>query len=77
MSASVLRAPLHRRLWVNDPDCLLLRPVQTELSAEQRALVAGVVAGTGGFTLLSDDLALYGDAEWAEVAALVRRHDAR
>ncbi len=76
VSASVLRAPLHRRLWVNDPDCLLLRPVQTELSAEQRALLARVVAGTSGFTLLSDDLALYGDAEWAEVAELVRRHDA-
>jgi alpha-galactosidase len=75
VSASVLRAPLHRRLWVNDPDCLLLRPVRTELSAEQRALLARVVAGAGGFTLLSDDLALYGDAEWATVAELVRQHD--
>ncbi len=76
VSASVLRAPLHRRLWVNDPDCLLLRPEQTQLSAEQRALLARVVMGTGGFTLLSDDLALYGDAEWAELAEFVRCHDA-
>ena len=75
VSASVLRAPLHRRLWVNDPDCLLLRSEQTELSAEQRTLLARVVAGTGGFMLLSDDLALYGDAEWAAVAELVRHHD--
>ena len=26
VQASVLRAPMHRRLWINDPDCLLVRP---------------------------------------------------
>lgn len=72
--ASVLRAPLHRRLWVNDPDCLVIRPVKTHLSESHRAILASVVAGTGGFTLLSDDLALYGDAEWNAVARLAATH---
>lgn len=64
IAASVLRAPLHRRLFVNDPDCLLLRPDDTQLDAGQRALLASVITGTGGFMVLSDDLALYTEAEW-------------
>lgn len=64
VATSVLRAPLHRRLWVNDNDCLLLRPVQTELDRAQRRLLAATVAGAGGFTVVSDDLSLYGAEEW-------------
>lgn len=63
--ASVLRAPLHRRVFLNDPDCLLLRPVDTELTPSQRSLLAAVVVGAGGFTILSDDLRHYRDDEWA------------
>lgn len=61
---SLLRAPLHRRLWINDDDCLLLRPEQTELSPDQRRLLAAAVAVAGAFTAVSDDLALYGAEEW-------------
>jgi alpha-galactosidase len=64
IAASVLRAPLHRRLFVNDPDCLLLRPDDTRLDAGQRAMLASVITGTGGFTLVSDNLSLYTSAEW-------------
>lgn len=74
--ASVLRAPLHRRLFVNDPDCLLLRPVKTRLSPEQRRVLVDTVAGTGGFCVLSDDLALYGDDEWAMVDSVSSMGDA-
>ena len=61
---SLLRAPLHRRLWVNDDDCLLLRPDQTELSPDQRRLLGAAVAVAGGFVAVSDDLGLYGTEEW-------------
>jgi len=71
--ASVLRAPLHRRLWVNDPDCLLLRPSATGLTPEQRTQLAAMIGGTGGFTVVSDDLSLYGDAEWAALDQLRSR----
>ena len=64
IATSLLRAPLHRRLWINDNDCLLLRPVQTELNPFQRHLLAAAIAGGGGFTMVSDDLSLYGDEEW-------------
>jgi alpha-galactosidase len=75
IAASVLRAPLHRRVFVNDPDCLLLRPTDTDLDAAQRSLLAAVVTGTGAFTLVSDDLRRYTDAEWGLLEALQSVHD--
>lgn len=67
---SLLRAPLHRRLWINDNDCLLLRPVQTELDPSQRSSLAATVGGAGGFTMVSDDLTLYGREEWELLEAV-------
>lgn len=75
IAASVLRAPLHRRVFINDPDCLLLRPTDTRLDAEQRSLLASVITGTGAFTVTSDDLARYTDAEWGLLQALRTVHD--
>ncbi len=75
IAASVLRAPMHRRLFINDPDCLLLRPTDTELDAGQRSFLAAVITGTGAFTLLSDDLERYSDAEWGLLEALRTVHD--
>lgn len=75
IAASVLRAPLHRRVFINDPDCLLLRPTDTGLDAGQRSFLAAVVTGTGAFTVVSDDLRRYTDAEWGLLDALRSVHD--
>lgn len=75
IAASVLRAPLHRRVFINDPDCLLLRPTDTQLDAGQRSFLAAVITGTGAFTLVSDDVRRYTDAEWGLLEALRSVHD--
>ncbi len=62
---TLLRSPLHRRLFVNDPDCLLLRPRKTLLTPRERRIASSVAAGTGGLLLVSDDLSTYGETEWA------------
>lgn len=49
------RAPLHRRWWINDPDCLLVRP-DTRLTLAEVQSLATAIAMTGGSLLLSDDL---------------------
>ena len=49
------RAPLHRRWWLNDPDCLLIRQ-DSHLSLPEVQSLATVIALTGGMLLLSDDL---------------------
>lgn len=52
------RSFLHRQLWLNDPDCVMLRTRETDLTeAQVRAWALGVGA-SGGMVLVSDDLAL-------------------
>ena len=73
------RAFLHRRLWLNDPDCFLARTRDTKLSAEERRTLATAVAASGGLALLSDDVSQLGPDERAfarETIALARRVDA-
>lgn len=54
------RSFMHRRLWLNDPDCLMLRTSDTRLSADAVRGWAMAVAASGGTALASDDLALLG-----------------
>ena len=54
------RSFLHRRLWINDPDCLMLRRDATELTPAQIEAWSDAVAASGGMALVSDDLALLG-----------------
>ena len=73
------RSFLHRRLWLNDPDCLMLRTDRTQLEPEQMRAWALAVGVSGGMALVSDDLALLGADARAlldEVVALGREADA-
>ncbi|MBW2230316.1 MAG: alpha-galactosidase [Deltaproteobacteria bacterium] len=73
------RVFMHRRLWLNDPDCLMVRGRQTRLLPHEARSLADVIALTGGMTLFSDDVALLGDAERRlvrEVVELGREVDA-
>ena len=63
LDAIIARSFMHRRLWLNDPDCLMLRARETQLSAEERLALASVIAGSGGMLLISDDMALLGEDE--------------
>jgi alpha-galactosidase len=69
----------HRRLWLNDPDCLMLRHDATQLEPQQVEAWALAVGSSGGMALVSDDLALLGpDARKVldDVIALGREVDA-
>jgi alpha-galactosidase len=61
LSATRERQFMHRRLWLNDPDCLMLRTSETELTPRQVSAWAMAVAESGGMALVSDDLALLDD----------------
>jgi len=61
-AATATRSFMHRRLWLNDPDCVMLRAEQTDLSAAAARTWAQAVGVSGGMVLVSDDLALLGDA---------------
>jgi alpha-galactosidase len=54
------RSFMHRRLWLNDPDCVMLRTSDTALSRADAERWAHTVGASGGLVLVSDDLALLG-----------------
>jgi alpha-galactosidase len=58
MLNSVTRSFMHRRLWLNDPDCLLLRPrgPNSNLSVNEARFLATVASISGGLILDSDNL---------------------
>lgn len=50
------RSGMHRRWWINDPDCLLVRQEDTRLTPDEVRTLATVLALCGGSLLVSDDL---------------------
>ncbi|MHB8381236.1 MAG: glycoside hydrolase family 36 protein [Candidatus Binataceae bacterium] len=63
LDAIIARSFMHRRWWLNDPDCLMLRARETKLSPDERGALAATIAGSGGMLLVSDDMALVGTDE--------------
>lgn len=63
------RAWMHRRLWQNDPDCLMVRTGDTELTRGEREALATAVAATGGSCVFSDDLTRLAEEERALLRA--------
>ncbi|MFN8556092.1 MAG: alpha-galactosidase [Dehalococcoidia bacterium] len=61
MRLSLQRTFLHRRWWLNDPDCLSLRDYEAPLASgtltlEEARFLATGIALSGGLAVLSDDL---------------------
>ncbi len=59
---SLMRSFMHRRWWLNDPDCLLLRSREIELTAEERELYALIAGTMDNMIIESDDLSLVDEA---------------
>ena len=73
------RAWMHRRLWQNDPDCLMVRSDGTDLAAAEALTLSGVIAASGGMVMVSDDVAALQTAacdRFREVVAIARDVDA-
>ena len=83
LDAIIARSFMHRRLWLNDPDCLMLRARETRLTADERASLAAVIGASGGMLLISDDMSLLGKEEAAlfrtvaEISAKIDSNAAR
>lgn len=52
---TITRAGMHRRWWLNDPDCLLLRP-SGKLTMDEIHSLTTTIGMSGGSMLLSDDM---------------------
>jgi alpha-galactosidase len=60
---AVMRQFMHRALWLNDPDCLLLRDREIELTRNERELYALAAGALDNVIIDSDRLSLLGTAE--------------
>ena len=72
------RCQMHRQLWINDPDCLLLRDTETKLTLDERMSLVNAIIITGGMVIVSDRLAKLAPQTWewlGEIEELVRECD--
>ena len=77
-AATVARSFMHRQLWVNDPDCVMLRTSSTASGPDAAATWVHCVALSGGLVMVSDDLGLLGPearARLDEIVAVGRESD--
>lgn len=76
---TLTRSFMHRKLWLNDPDCMMLRTSNTQLSPDAAQAWALAVAASGGMALISDDLSILdrkAKALFEEVISIGREVDA-
>jgi alpha-galactosidase len=60
---ALFRQFMHREFWLNDPDCLLLRARETELTRNERELYALAAGALDNMVIASDKLWLLGPEE--------------
>jgi len=60
---ALMRQFMHRNLWLNDPDCVLLRSRENELTPNERELYALAAGALDNMLIDSDKLALLGPEE--------------
>jgi alpha-galactosidase len=65
------RAWSHRRLWLNDPDCVLVRNSRTRLSPSEIQSLATVIGLSGGMVVLSDNLTELEDSALATLSFIL------
>ncbi len=58
MLATVLRSFMHKKLWENDPDCVVVRTNKSKLSNEEVQFQLTVMGLSAGMIMFSDDLTL-------------------
>lgn len=66
------RSAFHRRWWLNDPDCLMLRDTETKLTEAERYTLAAAAAVTGGLLFFSDRLSALPEKTWESIGNILR-----
>ncbi|MCD6475572.1 MAG: alpha-galactosidase [Anaerolineaceae bacterium] len=64
------RAQQHRNLWINDPDCLMLRDTETKLNPDERFSLINAAIITAGMGVFSDRLEALPEKIWQDIARI-------
>jgi len=65
-----VRSPMHKRLWLNDPDCVMIRDTDTGLSPAERLTQMDAIALSGGLLMYSDDFSTLSERAFADLALI-------
>ena len=65
------RSFMHKYIWVNDPDCLMIRRKDTELNLDEIRLQITIFGLSGGQILISDDMTKLSKAEINDAKLLI------
>ncbi len=71
MRNSLNRAWMHPTLWINDPDCLLIRDANSKLTRDEIRTLASVIGLTGGMLILSDPMHQIKEDRWSLASLLL------
>ncbi len=74
---SITRWFMHKKWWMNDPDCLLLRPKDTDLLPTQRKLYGVVSAILDNMIIQSDNLSYITEEEKALLKEVLSYREGR
>lgn len=66
---TICRSAMHRKWWINDPDCLLVRKSKSRLSLAEIQTLATAIFLSGGMALLSDDMTDLDPDRWEIIRA--------
>ena len=63
----IVRSFMHKNLWLNDPDCIMMRNTKTRLNKYERMTCINSVIISGGLLLFSDNLLELTDLNFFEM----------
>lgn len=66
----MVRSPMHQRLWLNDPDCVMVRDTDTRLTPAERTSQMDAIAVSGGLLTCSDDFTSLTERAFRDLAIL-------
>lgn len=68
---TICRSAMHKRWWLNDPDCLLVRKTKSLLTIDEIHTLATVIFLSGGQLLISDDMTALDADRWEIIRACI------
>ncbi len=71
----MVRSAMHKRLWLNDPDCVMIRDKDTKFKHGERNAQMDAIALSGGLLMYSDDFSALSEQAYADLAVIDRVSD--
>lgn len=71
----MVRSPMNKKIWVNDPDCIMLRKTNTKLNEYERRTQINAIILAGGMLMFSDDLEEVAEGIMDDIGKIIELSD--